>query len=59
MISDFVLLLPFNMYYQMFQIFFSILKYIIYTVNKKKKDRIIIERISEKEDFVLLDIKEI
>jgi hypothetical protein len=59
MISDFVLLLPFNMYYQMFQIFFSILKYIIYTVNKKKKNRIIIERISEKEDFVLLDIKEI
>jgi|LakMenE18May11ns_1017448.scaffolds.fasta_scaffold8963198_1 hypothetical protein len=59
MISDLVLLLPFNMYYQMFQIFFSILKYIIYTVNKKKKNRIIIERISEKEDFVLLDIKEI
>jgi len=59
MLSDLVLLLPFNMYYQMFQIFFSILKYIIYTVNKKKKNRIIIERISEKEDFVLLDIKEI
>jgi hypothetical protein len=59
MISELALLIPFNMYYQMFQIFFSILKYIIYTVNKKKKDRIIIERISEKEDFVLLDIKEI
>ena len=53
--------MPFNVYYQMFQLFFSIVKYTLYKINQTKRssNRIIIERISEKEEFVLLDIKEI
>ena len=64
MISDLILMFPYmsiSMYYQFFQIFFSIVKYSVSKINmeKVKKNRIIIERISEKEEFVLLDIKEI
>jgi hypothetical protein len=64
MISELLLMfpyIPFNVHYQMFQLFFSIVKYSLYKMNHHfvPRNRIIIERISEKEEFVLLDIKEI